>query len=70
MTGGGTSETCHSTFDVDVWEPATLKKVSSFHVTGSAPVFLFAYQTTLISAVNQSADHLVAYILRNQTTGF
>jgi hypothetical protein len=67
MVGGGSQESCVIQYDVDIWDTTTLKKKASVSVNGSSKVFLFAFQTSLINAVDASARHLVGYVLRNQT---
>jgi hypothetical protein len=60
--GGGTSESCVVTFEVEVLEIATGTSRLAFSVTGTADVPLYAYKTALREAVNAAARRTVWHL--------
>jgi hypothetical protein len=73
--GGGTSQSCIVTFDVDVWEQEAAAVVSDsfpegsagvrrlvFSVTGVADVPLYAYKTALVEAVTVAARRTARHL--------
>jgi hypothetical protein len=73
--GGGTSESCAVTFDVEVWEQDSAGVASEnipegasgvrrlvFSVTGLADVPLYAYKTALVEAVNMAARRTARHL--------
>jgi hypothetical protein len=58
QAGGGKSEGCTVSFDVEIWEtagPGLLAPRYTFSVTGRADVPLYAYKSALKEAVNAAA---------------
>jgi hypothetical protein len=56
--GGGTSESCTVTFNVEVWEADSTREETrrlSFTVTGRSDVVLYAYKSALVEALNAAA---------------
>lgn len=73
--GGGTSESCAVTFEVEVWEQDSVRVASDsipegsagmrrlvFSVTGLADVPLYAYKTALVEAVDMAARRTARHL--------
>lgn len=75
MMGGGpnmpmttsSKEFCIMKSRFQVYEIKTRQKVLEFVSTGESSVFLFAFESALIGAMNNSIDHSVTYLKTGQT---
>lgn len=66
VMGGGTSESCVISYDVEVWDSKTREKKLSFNNRGESKVSFFAYGKALNNAFENSFQHLIGYLKTQQ----
>lgn len=65
-SGGGTSESCVVSVQVEVWSVKERKRLTEFTAVGQSGVTFFAYGTALKNAVNEAILSLSNYIVENK----
>lgn len=64
--GGGSSESCVVSFEVEIWDAeGALARRHAFVVTGRSEVFLWAYESALKKAVRYALQGAVAHLRGN-----
>jgi hypothetical protein len=62
-SGGGSSESCVVSFEVEIWDTeGVLSRKHAFVVTGRADLFLWAYESTLREAVRRAVQGAAAHL--------
>lgn len=65
-SGGGMSESCVVSVQVEVWSVKDRKRLTEFTAVGQSGVTFFAYGTALKNAVNEAILNLSNYIVENK----
>jgi hypothetical protein len=63
--GGGSTEYCVITLDVNLINTRKKEVYLRLNVTGKSSVSFFDYQNTLVAALNNSVIHLIGYLKEN-----
>ena len=66
--GPSTSEWCLIRYDVEIWDLKKRKKMGTFSNEGSRQVHMLFFETTMISAIENSVYHLVRYLKTGEIT--
>ena len=64
---GSSTESCIVEYTVEIWDNPSKTKMLEAAVKGEKKVILFGFESALVGAVNNSAEHLIAFLKDGKT---